>query len=220
VVPALGVVAVLSGDGFEPIFREFGVASVVRGGQGANPSTGELLAAVQAAVGSQILILPNNPNVILAARQVSAMADRPVAVVPTRNAAEGLAALLALDPRLDAAGNVEQMTAAARALQTFVITRAVRDSKIDGLAVRLGQTIALDPDDGLIAVDDDPLRAACTAVAHLRPGYELLTIYYGDGSGLDEAERLAHAVGAGLAGVDVEVVHGGQPHYQYLVAAE
>ena len=97
--PALAVVAVTAGDGLAAIFRDFGVAAVVQGGQSANPSTGELLEAVGAVEAREVLLLPNNPNVVLAARQVAQMTDRPVSVVPTRNAAEGFAALLALDPR-------------------------------------------------------------------------------------------------------------------------
>ena len=152
---ALGVIAVVSGDGLAAIFRDFGVAAVVHGGQTSNPSTGELLEAVAAVDAREVLILPNNPNVVLAARQVAALADRPVAVVASRNAAEGFAALLALDPTLGAEANCGPMTEAARAIQTVVVTEAVRDAAIGGRKVKRGQTIALDPDDGLIAVDGD-----------------------------------------------------------------
>ncbi len=110
------------------------------------------------------MLLPNNPNVILAARQVAAMTDRPVVVVPTRNAAEGFAALLALDPGLDAAANAGPMTEAARAIQTLVVTEAVRDATIGGRKVKRGQTIALDPDDGLVAVDGDRDKCVLAAV--------------------------------------------------------
>ena len=100
--PALAVIAVTAGEGLAAIFRDFGVAAVVQGGQSANPSTGELLEAVRAVPAREVLLLPNNPNVVLAARQVAQMSERPVSVVPTRNAAEGFAALLALDPGMDA----------------------------------------------------------------------------------------------------------------------
>jgi dihydroxyacetone kinase-like predicted kinase len=149
--PALGVIAVTAGDGLAAIFHEFGVAAVVQGGQSANPSTGELLEAIGAVDAREIIVLPNNPNVVLAARQVAAMCDRPVVVVPTRNAAEGFAALLALDPGLDAAANAGPMGEAARTIQTVVVTDAVRDATIGGRKVKRGQTIALDPDDGLVA---------------------------------------------------------------------
>jgi dihydroxyacetone kinase-like predicted kinase len=219
VVP-LAVVAVVAGDGFEALFRDFGVNDIVHGGQSTNPSTGELLAAVRGLHAREILILPNNPNVVLAARQVAGLANRPVEVVPTRNAAEGLAAAMALDPNRDAAGNVARMTRAARAIQTLAVTEAVRDSKIGGKGVKRGQVIALDPDDGLVAVDADAHRAVRAAVAALRPGFELLTIYFGDGSSLADAEALAKVLRAESNGVEVEVVHGGQPFYRYLISAE
>ena len=216
----LAVVAVAAGDGLAAIFRDFGVASVVRGGQSANPSTGELLDAVKALDAREILLLPNNPNIVLAARQVASMADRPVAVVPTRNAAEGFAALLALDPAGDAATNAAAMTTAGRAVQSLVVTEAVRDATIGGRKVKRGETIVLDPDDGLIASDGDRERAILAAVVRLAPGFELLTVYYGDGADLAETESLARRIGAAVPGTEVEVVHGGQPHQRYLIAAE
>jgi DAK2 domain fusion protein YloV len=218
--PALGVVAVAAGDGLAAIFREFGVASVVKGGQSANPSTGELLEAIRALDAREIIVLPNNPNVVLAARQVASMTDRPVTVIPTRNAAEGIAALLSLDPQVDGAGNEGPMTEAARGIQSLVVTEAVRDATIGGRKVKRGQTIALDPDDGLVAVDGNRDKCVLAAVAALEPGFELLTIFYGDGADLAEAEGIARRIGAILAAVDVEVRHGGQPFYRYLIAAE
>jgi uncharacterized protein len=216
----LAVIAVAPGDGLAAIFRDFGVASVVAGGQSANPSTRELLDAVNGVDAREILLLPNNPNVVLAARQVAAMTDRPVSVVPTRNAAEGLAALLALDPAMDAASNAGPMTDAGRAVQSIVVTEAVRDATIAGRKVKRGQTIVLDPDDGLVACDSDRDCAVLAGIAALSPGFELLTIYYGDGADLAETEAIAKRIGAATPGVEVEVVHGGQPHYRYLIAAE
>jgi hypothetical protein len=218
--PSLGVVSVVAGDGLAAIFEDFGVAAVVRGGQSSNPSTGELLAAITPVEAREIIILPNNPNVVLAARQVAAMADRPVVVVPTRNAAEGFAALLALDPKLDAAANAGPMTEAAGSIQTLLVTEAVRDATISGRKVKHGHTIALDPDDGLVATDSDREKAVLSAVKALTPGFELLTLFYGDGADLDEAEGMARRIGAAVPGVEVEVRHGGQPFYRYLISAE
>jgi hypothetical protein len=218
--PALGVVAVAPGDGLAAIFQEFGVAAVVNGGQSANPSTGELLEAIDAVDAREIIVLPNNPNVVLAARQVASMTDRAVTVVPTRNAAEGFAALLSLDPQLDGAANAGPMTEAARSIQSLVITDAVRDATIGGRRVKRGQTIALDPDDGLVAVHGNRDKCILAAIASLQPGFELLTIFYGDGADLAETEGIAKRIGAILPGVDVEVRHGGQPFYRYLISAE
>lgn len=216
----LAVIAVASGDGIEAIFRDFGVADVVRGGQQANPSTGELLAAVNAVDADEVLLLPNNPNVVLAARQVISMANRPVAVVATRNAAEGFAALLAMDPMLGAQANADQMTAAGRSIGTLAVTEAVRNATIGEAKVREGQTIVLDPDDGLVACADDRDDAILAGIAALPAGYELLTLYYGEGVELSEVEALARRIGEQAAGVEVEVVHGGQPLYRYLISAE
>ena len=218
--PTLAVIAVVAGDGLAAIFREFGVAAVVQGGQSSNPSTGELLDAVGRVDAREILLLPNNPNVVLAARQVAQMTDRPVIVVPTRNAAEGFASLLALDPGLGAAENAGPMTEAARAIQTLAVTEAVRDATIGGKKVKRGQTIALDPDDGLLAVNGDRVKCVTAAIKALTPGFELLTLFYGDGADLAEAEAMARTIGAVAAGVDVEVRHGGQPYYRYLIGAE
>jgi dihydroxyacetone kinase-like predicted kinase len=219
-VPGLAVIAVTAGDGLAAIFRDFGVASVVQGGQSSNPSTGELLEAVGAVTAKEVLLLPNNPNVVLAARQVAQMTERPVQVVPTRNAAEGFAALLALDPGMDAATNVGPMTEAGRAVQSVVVTEAVRDATIGGRKVKRGQTIALDPDDGLIAVDGDREKCVLAAMTALTPGYELVTVFYGDGADLAETEAMARRIGAVVPGVEVEVRHGGQPFYRYLISAE
>jgi DAK2 domain fusion protein YloV len=218
--PALAVVAVTAGDGLAAIFRDFGVAAVVQGGQSANPSTGELLEAVGAIDAREVLLLPNNPNVVLAARQVAQMTERPVSVVPTRNAAEGFAALLALDPQMDAAANVGPMTEAGRSIQSLVVTEAVRDAKIGGRKVKRGQTIALDPDDGLVAVDNDRDKSVLAAMKALKPGSELVTIFYGDGADLAEAEAMARKIGGVMPAAEIEVRHGGQPFYRYLISAE
>ncbi len=215
----LGVVAVAAGPGMASVFESFGVSAVVDARAG-HPSTGELKAAVDAVPAREIILLPNDPDVLLAAEQVARLVDRPVRVVPTRNAAEGVAALLALDPTLDAARNVEPMARAAREIQSFAVTQAVRNARLDGRRVRAGETIVLGPDDCLLAADRDLERAVRAAFGRLRPGFELVTLYYGDGADLDEAERLARLVGELYPGVEVEVVHGGQPHYRYLVAVE
>ena len=217
---AVGVVAVVAGDGLAAIFREFGVVAIVEGGQTANPSTAELLAVIGTVDASEIIVLPNNRNVILVAQQVAALADRPVVVVPTRNAAEGFAALLAMDPGKGAEANAGAMTEAIESIQTLVVTEAVRDASIDGRKVKRGQTIVLDPAEGLVAAGADRAKVVLQAVAALEPGYELLSLFYGDGADLTEAEALARAIGDLLSGVEVEVRHGGQPFYRYLIAVE
>jgi DAK2 domain fusion protein YloV len=224
----LGIIAVVPSDGLATLFdehtagfTEFVAVRVVRGGQSANPSTGELLEAVEATPADALLILPNNPNVILAAKQVATMTDRPIHVVPTRNCAEGFASLLGLDPSDPVEENVRAMTEASREAQTMQVTEAVRDAMVSGRKVKHGQTIALDPDDGLLAVDNDPHKAVLAALGRIEPGYGVITIYYGEGSSLDDAETLSQRIQDAAPGLEaVDVLHGGQPHYRYLISAE
>jgi uncharacterized protein len=223
----LGIVAVAPGDGLAEALAAFGIAderihvSIVRGGQAENPSAGEILAAITASLGEEVVVLPNNPNVKLAAGQAAEMADRPVRVVPTRNVAEGIAALLEVDAGLGASGNAETMLEASRALQTLLVTEAVRDAVVSRQKVKRGQTMALDPDDGLLAADDDHDRAVLAGIAALAPGFSLVTLWYGDGADLADAERLARLVQEAWPAVEeVEVRHGGQPHYRYLISVE
>jgi DAK2 domain fusion protein YloV len=216
----LAVVVVAAGVGLARIFESYRVAAIVDGGQSNNPSTGELLDAVEGIAADEILLLPNNSNVVLAARQATEMTSRRVRVVPTRNAAEGFAALLAMDPGADATTNSEVMTLAARAIQTLQVTEAVRDATIGGRKVKKGQTIVLDPDDGLLAVGSDRTKAVLTALDVLEPGFELVTIYYGEGADLADAQTLASRVGEWRHSVELDVIHGGQPHYRYLISAE
>jgi DAK2 domain fusion protein YloV len=224
----LGVVAVAPSEGLAAIltdqatpFREHGAFRIVRGGQAANPSTGELLEAIRDTAADELLILPNNPNVVLAARQVATMADVPVHVVPTRNVAEGIAALYALEAGVGAEANATAMTEASRSIQTLQVTEAVRDATIGGQKVRKHQTIALGPDDGLLACHNDPHKAILAAVAKFDPGFSLVTLYYGTDTTLADAEAVARKIHDDHPGLeDVQVVHGGQPHYRYLIAAE
>ncbi len=223
----LGVVAVAPSDGLASRlettadgFREYVAFRVVHGGQTANPSTGELLDAVQSTQADELLILPNNPNVTLAAKQVAAMTDRPVHIVPTRNCAEGVAALLRMDPAKGAEENAEAMTSAARAILSVQVTEAVRDATVSGRKVKKGQTMVLDPDDGLLALDNDAHRAVIAAFGRLKGGFEIVEVYYGAEATLEDAEELASRIHEVAPGAEVEVLHGGQPHYRYLISAE
>jgi len=214
----MAIVAVASGDGLEKEFRDRGVSAIVRGGQTANPSTGELLAAVDRLNAAEVVILPNNKNVMLAARQVVELATKPIHVVPTRNAVEGLEAVLAVNPALAVADNVARMTDQSRTVQTMQVTTATRDAKVSGRRVKRGHTIVLDPDEGLVAVHRDRTAAILAALATLRPGFELVNLLYGEGADLPEAEALASRVLDAFPGVEVDVGRGGQPLYPFLLA--
>jgi DAK2 domain fusion protein YloV len=219
-IDGLAVIAVAQGHGLARLFSAMGV-TVVEGGQTANPSAGELAAAIRAAGTDEVIVLPNNPNVRMAAKQAGELLpDVRVSVVPTRNAAEGVVALLALDQSGDSASNVSRMSKAARSVQTLQVTTAVRDARIRRRKVRRGQHIVLDPDDGLLSADVDLAAALRAGLAKLQPGFELLTFYFGQGVERADAERLADELRPHLEGIEIELVEGGQPHYSFLVAAE
>jgi uncharacterized protein len=215
------VVAVAPGEGLAVIFERLGAAAAVMGGQGANPSAGELAEAIHGTGMSEVIVLPNNPNVRLAARQAGDLCpDVSVEVVPTRNPAEGVGAMLAFDGQADLGVNVKSMLRNARSLQTLQVTAAVRDARMGRRKVKRGDHIVLGPEDGLLAADSDRNQAVLAAVGRLKPGFELLTVYHGEGADAGQAAELADLLTEHLDGVEVEVVDGGQPHYSYLISAE
>jgi dihydroxyacetone kinase-like predicted kinase len=216
----LRVVAVAAGDGLARVFSTLG-AAVVRGGQGENPSTGELAEAIRGVAASEVIVLPNNSNVRLACKQAGSLCkDIKVEVVPTRNAAEGVAAILALDPDSTLKEAAKQMTAAAQRIQTMQITAAVRDARMGRHRVHKGEFIALGPTEGLLASDRDRTAAVVSGLRKFKPGFELMTVYRGEGVSRAAADRLRDALKAEHPEVEIELVDGGQPHYDFLISAE
>src|SRR5207244_4103040 len=173
---AVGVVAVVPGEGFAAVARSLG-ASPLRGGPTMNPSTEELLAAITAANAQAVVILPNDKNVILAVQQAAKVASIPVHVVPTRNVAQGMAALVAFDPAKDLADNAKAMGEVAERAHGIEVTRAVRDATIDGERVKRGEAMAL-LDGRVVAHGDDEVTALCEAARRLSDA-EILTPYSG-----------------------------------------
>lgn len=212
------VVSVAAGDGLARLFMSLGAAAVIDGG---NPSAGELAQAIGRLPASNVIVLPNNPNVRLAARQAGQLSPEVrVEVVPTRNPAEGVAAMLALDASLPVREAARRMAQAARRVQTFQVTVAVRDARMGRHRVRHGEYIVLGPNDGLLASDRDRTAAVRAALRKLKPGCELLTIYRGRDVDDEAAEELRATLAGELENVEVELVEGGQPHYDFLFAAE
>ena len=214
---AVGVVTVVPGDGFARIAASLG-AHVVRGGASMNPSTEELLAAIRQANAEHVIVLPNDKNVILAAEQAAKLAGGTVTVLPTRNVAQGMAALAAWDQGEAAGDSVITMRAAMSGSHAIEITTAIRDADVDGQHVGRGEHLAL-LDGKLVAHTDTELTAIAGGAKSLTDA-GLLTLYVG--SGVDDARRAAAAehLRATFPGAEVEVVDGGQPHYPFIVAAE
>lgn len=215
-----GVVAVAAGDGVARILRSLGVRVVVRGGQTMNPSTEELLAAIDEAGGSEVVILPNNPNVAPVARQAAELAAKPVAVVPTRQVLEGFAALMDYDPEASASENAERMAQAAGRVRTGAVTRAVRSQELDGVSVHEGDWIGLVAERIVVAGPDLADVAVEVLERLLDPGGELVTVIEGEGATRQATARLRRHLAEAYPGVEVEVHRGDQPVYAYLLGAE
>ena len=215
------VVAVASGDGIAEIFGNLGVHGVVTGGQTLNPSTQELLDAVEHMNASQVVILPNNKNIIPVAQQVDGLTKKDVRVVPTCSMPEALAALVAYDPAASAEHNGTAMAKAAAAVVTGEITTAVRDTKTAAGAVKAGDTIGLVRGDGVVAIAPDVFECATALLKHIvTDNRELLTIIVGVDATADTTERIVAWAGEHFPAVASEVHRGGQPLYPYLFGVE
>jgi fatty acid kinase len=215
------VIAVAAGDGLARVFSSLGATGVVQGGQGANPSVGELADAIRGSGNREVIVLPNNPNVRLAAQQAGELCSGiKVEVVPTRNAGEGVAALLAFDPDAALKDAARQMTRAGRNVQTLQVSLAVRDARMGRHKVHRGDYIVLGPSDGLVAADADRTAAIRSGVRLLKSGFELMTLYRGRDVDHAAGQELRDQLATELDGVEVELVEGGQPHYDFLIAAE
>jgi uncharacterized protein len=215
------VVAVSSGDGISALFRDLGVQVVVAGGQTLNPSTAELLDAVDRANADNVVLLPGNKNIIPVAEQVDALTAKTVRVVPTRSMPEGLAALMAYDPEVDAPANVVPMRQAAQAVVTGEVTQAVRASNTPAGTVAEGDWLGIVRGDGIVAIGDDVISATKALLERLvDENRELVTLITGAGSDDNVTTELSAWIGEQFPDVELEVHAGGQPLYPYLVGVE
>lgn len=215
------VVAVAAGAGVDGILRSLGVREVVSGGQSMNPSTAQILHAVAAADADEVVVLPNNKNVVPVAEQAAAMSDRVVRIVPTRSVAEGLATLLAYDPHADAATNADAMAEAAARVAWGEVTQAVRDAASTPAGpVREGDWLGVDH--GKIAVVDvDLAGAACRLLERLvADHHEVVTVIEGEASAPEATAALCEWLAEHRPEAAVEVHPGGQPLAAYLFSAE
>ncbi len=215
------IVAVCSGDGLAELFSNLRVQGIVTGGQTLNPSTAELLETVDRVNADQVIILPNNKNIIPVAEQVDALTSRTVIVVPTVSMPEALAALVVYDPESDADENAAEMVDAIASVTTGEVTRAVRASRSDAGDIAEGDWIGITRGEGIASVAPDVVGAALTLVdGLLADGAELLTVITGaDATPAVTAEIEGH-VAAVHPEVQIEVHRGGQPLYPYLFGAE
>ena len=215
------VVAVCSGDGLAELFGQMGVQGVVTGGQTLNPSTAELLDAVEHMNSRQVIILPNNKNIIPVANQVNALTKKEVRVVPTCSMPEALAALVSYDPEADVDSNCEAMSDSAKSVVTGEVTQAVRDTNTDAGPVANGDWIGLVRGDGVVAIGNTMVLAATQLLDQLLSGNgELLTVITGNLATARSTEEIIAYMADKHPDVEVEVHPGGQPLYPFLFGVE
>ena len=214
------VVAVGAGGGVEAVLASMGVSRVVAGGQSMNPSTAELLAAVDSLRTGHVVLLPNNKNIIPVAEQVDGETERTVSVVPTRSVVEGIASLLAFSAASTAVHNAEAMAAAAAAVTAAEVTQAVRDAASSAGPIAAGDWLGIGPA-GITAVESEAAAAAAALLsAIIDDDHELLTVLTGADADEAATEAIVGHVSENHPGVEVEVREGGQPLYPYYFGLE
>ena len=216
-----GIIVVAPGKGLADVFRSLGAHIIVSGGQTMNPSTHDLYTAVQKLPADQVIILPNNSNVVMAAQQAQGLAEgKTVAVVPSKSVPQGISALLALNPHVDLARNIQTMTAALGHVQTGEVTIAVQDAFFDGIAVRAGDVIGL-LNDRLTTKGADSNAVVEDLLGQMGAAdLEIITLYYGQPVAADEAKALQARLRELFPNQEIEIVNGGQPFYHYIISAE
>ena len=216
----LALVAVANGDGFRRILESLGVDSVVGGGQTMNPSTEDILAAIESVPSDDVLLLPNNGNVIMTAQQVAELSRKRVRVVPSRNLPQGIAALFAFDFSADLEGNANAMSHALGQVQTIEVTRAVRASEVDGLSIAENDVIGV-LNDRVVAAGASATAVVEAVLARLKPDQvQTITIYSGADAPQDEREALVNSVARRFPKASVELQAGDQALYPYILAVE
>jgi len=216
----IATIAVVSGDGLADVFTSLGATAIVPGGQTMNPSTKDLLQAVKVVASDKVIILPNNKNVVLTAEQVQSLTDKRIEVVPTQTIPQGVAALLAFDYEADFDTNAQLMTETKSTVKTIEITRAIRSTQLDGLSIKKRQAIGL-LDGELLAAGNNTFDVLNKMLAKLDlKKTEIITIYYGADTEQAEAEQISTSIREQYPQLQVEVVQGGQPHYNYIISIE
>lgn len=219
-VPMSAVVVVSSGEGLDRIFTEMGAAALVSGGQSMNPSAADILAAVESVKAQEVLILPNNGNIVMAANQAGELAEKPVVVVPTKHITQGIAALIDFDAELSAEENAEAMQAAAAAVKNAQVTYAVRDSSADGQDIHEGDILGIC--EGAITVVKPTVEETVLELVPTMFGEDtsLITLLWGEDVSEEDAEELAAKLAEAHPDYEVEVQFGGQAVYYYLLSVE
>lgn len=219
-VKEFGLIAVVAGEGLSEIFKAQGVDYVISGGQTMNPSTEDIVKAIEAVNAKQVIILPNNKNIFMAAQSAAEVVDIPAAVVATRTVPQGFTSLLAFDPSKSLEDNVADMSTSLSDVVSGSVTLAVRDTTIDGLEIHENDFLGMV--DGKIIVSDPDMEATLKAAFEkmIDEDSEIVTIFVGEEGDQDLAEELAGYLGETYEDVEVEIHQGDQPVYPYLMSVE
>lgn len=216
-----GVIAVASGKGLEEIFTSMGADHVVVGGQTMNPSTEDFLNAIDKLNAKQIIILPNNSNIILAAKQAAEISELPVAVIPTKTIPQGLAAMLNYSPDTEDLGQLaDEMESAVSGVKTGQVTFAVRDSVFDGKPIAEGNILGI-AEGKIVTVEENVEDTTLKLVEQMVDSEsEIITLFYGEEIAREQAEKIASSIEDAHPDCEVELHPGGQPLYYYIIAIE
>ena len=217
----INTVAVAAGNGWVELFQSLGVSAIVPGGQTMNPSTQELLEAVQRCPSSKVILLPNNGNVIMSARQVPELVTgKEVYVIPSDSLPQGVGALLAFNFEADFPTNCQAMEQASKHVQTAEITQAVRTVQIDGINVTEGDIIGL-VNNRLVTAGTDRQTVVRDTLTRMNVAqFEIVTLYSGENVNAAAADEMAQRIKEWFPAQEIEVVHGGQPYYDFIISAE
>lgn len=216
-----GFISVSVGEGMNDIFKDLGVDYLIEGGQTMNPSTEDMLNAIDKVNANTIYILPNNKNIILAANQAQSLTeDKEIIVIPSKTAPQGVAALISFDPSKSGEENLSTMTEEMGNVRTGQVTYAVRDTSIDGKSINAGDIMGID-DEGIKAVSTDLLTSTKELLSQMvDEDSELISIYYGADVKEEDAKEFADYVEDTYPDCDVEFNYGGQPIYYYIISVE
>lgn len=214
------IIAIAAGNGVQELFKSLGASYVISGGQTMNPSTEDILKAIDAVNADQVIILPNNKNIFMAADQAAEVADIPVVVVPSKTISQGMTAMLAFNDQVGLAQNQAAMTEMLTSVVSGSLTHAIRDTAIDGITIKEGDFLGMI--DGKIVVSKtDALEVAFETLKQMMDEEtEIVTIIIGEEGTQEQAEQMEAALLAMNEELEVEIHHGNQPVYPYLFAAE
>ena len=216
-----GFVSVCAGKGLTDVFADLGCDNIVSGGQTMNPSTEDILAAVQATPAKNVFVLPNNKNIVMAAQQAAEIADRNVIVIPSRTVPQGISAMLAYDPDADVNTNTEAMNEALSSVATGQVTFAARDSDFDGHKIKAGELLAMK--EGKMIYTGKDMDVICGRLAKelVNKDTSMVTVYYGEDVSAEQAEEIRKVIEGKLPStIEVAAVYGGQPVYYFIISAE